>query len=527
MPVLPKPINLLRATWQTARMARRLRQRSRAVPAQAETFSRLMEKIAVTTYGGDLGITADMNYAQFRARVPIRNHDQLEPYLRRIKRGEPNVLWPGHCIGHTETSGTTGPAKWLPVTADLRTHFERAAHDALLHYTARVGHARVFRGRQLFLAPALDYAPIVPPELSGRPPPEGTRNPFRVEAGWATKDSPDLVASPVRNPDVIPPTAELAQRALHQNITLLGGLPNWLLAFAANLRKCASTENKTVSSLREVWPDFECIVHHGIPIGPFQDELREAVGMSVAFHEIYFAAESFIAVQDGHSGAGLRLLGDNGVFFEFLPLADYNETLPLSLGAKAMSLQEVRVEEDYVLLVTTPAGLCRYVLGDIVRFVSLEPPRLLCVGRPRMRLSAFDENVIERDLTDALVTVCQNHNWKITNFHVAPLFNNTLTGGLRGRHEWWVELKPGTAETPTGPILANHLDEDLQARNSSYALKRKTTLEAPVVRLVMPGFFAHWMEKQGKTGGHQKMLRCRNDRMIADEFSALACFNAD
>jgi hypothetical protein len=247
----------------------------------------------------------------------------------------------------------------------------------------------------------------------------------------------------------------------------------------------------------------------------------------VAFHEVYFAAEAFIAVQDGHSGAGLRLLGDNGLFFEFLPLADYNETLPLSLGAKALSLQEVRVEEDYVLLVTTPAGLCRYVLGDIVRFVSLEPPRILCVGRPKMRLSAFDENVIERDLTDALVAVCQHHNWTITNFHVAPLFNNTLTGGLRGRHEWWVELKPGTAETPTGPILAQDLDVDLQARNSTYALRRKTTLEAPVVRLVMPGFFSDWMERQGKSSGHQKMPRCRNDRIVADEFSAVALFNAD
>lgn len=527
MPALPKSINVLRATWQTARMARRLRRLSTGVPAQAETLTRLLEKIAATTYGGDLGISADMNYAQFRARVPVRDHDQLEPYLRRIKRGEPNVLWPGHCEGHTQTSGTTGPPKWLPVTPALRAHFDQAGHDALLHYTARAGQTRILLGRRLFLAPALDYAPIVPPELSGRPPPEGTLHPFRVEAGWGTKENPEAEDPSVEACNGIKVTRALAERVLRQDITLVGGLPNWLLNFAETVRDCAGVENLPFDTLRDVWPNLECVVHHGIPIGPFHDELRRLAGPAVAFHEVYFAAEAFIAVQDAHAGSGLRLLAESEVFFEFLPLSDYNENLPLSLGAKALSLQEVRVEEDYVLLLTTPAGLCRYVLGDIVRFVSLEPPRLLYVGRTKLRLGVFDENVIERDLTDALVAVCQQHNWTITNFHVAPLFNNTLTGGLRGRHEWWVELRPGTAETPTGPILATHLDGELQARNATYAEKRRTTLEAPVVRLVMPGFFAHWMERQGKSGGHQKMPRCRNDRVIADEFSAVACFNAD
>jgi hypothetical protein len=220
---------------------------------------------------------------------------------------------------------------------------------------------------------------------------------------------------------------------------------------------------------------------------------------------------------------------DSGVFYEFLPLSDFEESLPLSSAAKALSLEQVRVDENYVLLITTPAGLCRYVLGDIVRFISVQPPRLIHVGRTQLRLNAFDENVLEKDVTDSIVAVCQRRNWTITNFHVAPIFSSSLTGPTsNGHHEWWVELRPGTHETPTGPILAGHLDVDLASRSQSYATKRlRGSMAAPVVRLVMPGFFAHWLDFQKMWGGQKKMPRCRSDRLIADEFSALACFNAD
>src|SRR5690606_17215208 len=131
-------------------------------------------------------------------------------------------------------------------------------------------------------------------------------------------------------------------------------------------------------------------------------------------------SEAFVAAQDAAAGSGLRLIEDSGAYYEFLPLRDFEESLPLSLAAKALSLDQVRPGENYVLLITTPAGLCRYVSGDIVRFLSTEPPRIIPVGRTELRLNAFEENVLEQDLTDAIVAVCQRHNWTITNFHVAP-----------------------------------------------------------------------------------------------------------
>jgi hypothetical protein len=525
MPVLPKPISVLRATWQTARMARRLERTNTAVPAQAETLTKLLEQIANSTYGRDLGISATMNYAEFRSRVPIRDYDQLEPYFRRIKRGEPNVLWPGHTLWFTESAGTTAKPKWLPVTEALADHFSTTAAAAMLYYTARVGDAGIFRGRRLCLAPFPRLNVIPPPELSGRSAPP---DPLAVtpSGGWGY-DPEDIEESRKDPKELSARIDAMVGRAIHQDVTLISGLPNWLLGFLEAVRDHAHSQKLAAPTLKQLWAKLEGLVHFGIPVAPFYDELRRLAGASVNFHEVYFAAEAFIAAQDGHAGLGLRLIEESGIFFEFLPLAEFNESLPLTLGAKALSLQEVKTEEDYVVLITTPAGLCRYVLGDVIRFVTLEPPRLTYVGRTKLRIDAFDEGVMEKPITDALVTVCQRHGWTITNFHVAPLFNNTLTGQQRGRHEWWVELRPGTAETPTGPILAPQLDAELQVRSAGYALKRKTVLEAPVVRLVMPGFFSHWMNLHDKRGRHQKMPRCRSDREIADELSAVACFNED
>ena len=528
MSVLPKPLFLLRTSWQTARMARRLQRGHTAIAAQQQTFKRLLEKISGTVYGRDLGMHAGMSYADFKARVPIRDYQQLTPYFDRIKRGEPHVLWPGECPWQTHSAGTTNHPRWLPVTTDLLVHFEAAETAALMYHSIRVGHAGVFRGRHLSLERNPDLSPLATTKtgLTSPPLPIPATVPQMPRWGAPQLSEPGALISEMT--DWPAKLDAISERTLRMDITLLSGLPHWLLVFVNALRQRALAEELPVATLDAIWPNLECLMHHGVPIGPFHHELRRAAGTSVIFHEVYTAAEAFIAAQDVEAGSGLRLIEDAGVFFEFLPLDDYHEALPLSLGAKALSLEEVRPDQDYVLLLTTPAGLCRYAVGDIVRFLSTEPPRLIMVGDTKLRLNAFAENVVEKDVTDAVVAVCDRHDWTITNFHVAPLFSSSLIGQTRGRHEWWVELKAGTTETPTGPILAAEIDVELQERHASYALKRQRgPLEAPVVRLVMPGFFAHWLQQQGRWGGPHKMPRCGSDRAVAAEFSAIACFNAD
>lgn len=525
MPVVPKSLLTFGASILTARAARRLHKPSGAIPAQQRIFRELTAKFGLTAYGRDHEIKGGMDYARFQSHVPLRTYEQLIPPIERMKRGEANVLWPGTCAFYAVSSGTTaGRTKYLPITEGMLAHFRKAGTDSLLFYTARTGHAGLFRGRHLFLGGSTTLAPI--PESA----------PFEAYGGdlsgitalnlpgWAEKHLYEPGAAIAQIADWPTKLAAIAQRTIPLDISMVAGIPSWVLILAETIR---GHLGKSVS-LQDVWPNFECFVHGGVPIGPFVEELQAALGPTVNFHEVYPASEGFIAAQDAESSLGLRLMADAGIFYEFLPMADFNESWISDLGSKAVPLSGVKAGVDYALIMTTPAGLCRYVIGDVVRFLSTEPPRLVYVGRTKLQLSAFGEHVIEKELTDSLVAVCQQHGWTIVNFHVAPLFMQSLTGQTRGRHEWWIELKPGTVETPTGPMMAPVLDAELIARNDDYEAKRKGGgLEPPFVRLVMPGVFEQWMREHGKWGGQSKMPRCRSDREIADELARIARFTAD
>jgi hypothetical protein len=524
MPVLPKSLLILGASVQTALVARRLRHKRSIEPQQEKALRNLLPRFAATSFGRNAGMT----YPQFKARVPVRDYERFTSYIERMKQGEADVLWPGQCSNYAVSAGTTASrAKWLPVTGEMLDHFQKAGLNSLLFYTARAGHAGVCRGRHLFLGGSASLTPI--PEsrpfaayggdLSGiaalNLPPSVERHYYEPGAAIAQIDD-----WPAR-------LAAIAQKTRRLDITLLAGIPNWLLILADILLASGSRGLAQYANLKAIWPNLECLVHCGAPVAPFHDELRKIVGPAVSFHEVYPASEGFIAAQDAESAAGLRLMGDTGLFFEFLPLREYDETLPASIGGKAVPIGGVKTGVDYVLLLTTPAGLCRYVIGDVVRFISTEPARLIYVGRTQLQLNAFGEHVNEKQLTDSITAVCQRHGWTIVNFHVAPMFASQLTGKTRGRHEWWIELKPGSIENPTGPILSPELDTELVAHNPDYAAKRKAGgLEAPLVRLVMPGLFEHWMRYHGKWGGQHKMPRCRNDREIADILADLARFYA-
>ena len=529
MPVIPKRLMILGARLATARTALRLRQKTSALRAQRRMFRRLMRGFAKTTYGQEAGITGGISYEVFRELVPLQTYGQLVPFIARMKQGEKNVLWPGRCAFYAVTPGTTDePPKSLPVTFDLLAHFHRAAREALQYYCVRTGNYRVLEGRHLMLGGSTALTLVTETDTFAayegdisaltalNLPPSVERHFF--EPG---NDIAQMTDWPAK-------IAAIAQRTQPLDITLVAGIPSWLLVLAEALRPGGSRGQSRPPTLQQTyWPKLECVIHGGVPIGPFHGELRRAFGANVHFQEVYPTSEGFIAAQDATAIEGLRLMADDGLFFEFLPVQDFT---PEDLGKAAMKtlpLAEVKANEDYALILTTPGGLCRYVLGDVVRFVSTVPPRLIYVGRLGLQLNAFGENVIEKELTDSLLAVCSPHGWSITNFHVAPLGSDSHLSSNRGRHEWWIELRPGTALTPTGPALAEQLDAELKVRNASYAAKRRgLELEPPVARLVMPGVFEHWMRHHGKWGGQNKMPRCRSDRRIADELMQLARFNA-
>jgi hypothetical protein len=448
-----------------------------------------------------------------------------------MQRGEADVLWPGRCALFALTAGTsTGEARAVPVTEELMQHVRRAGLDALLYYMVRARNAGVMHGRHLLFGGAPTLAPLT----EAKPHQAYTATLSGLAAlnlpAWAERHLYEPGTAVAALADWRQRLDGVVGRTARRDVTLFAAFPHQAALLAETLLQRARTAPARAAHLQALWPNLECFVHTGAPLAPYAAELRAALGPQVVFHEVYAATEGFVATQDGDARLGLRVMADLGVFFEFLPMADYDETRLAQLGPRTVPLSAVKSGVDYALVLTTPGGLARLVVGDVVRFVSTEPPRLVYVGGTRLRLDAFGERVTEKDITEAIVAVCQRRaDWVLVNFHVAPLFAAaSLTGERRGRHEWWVELKPGTVATPTGPQIAIELDAELQRLNETYAARRKSgILDAPFVRLVMPGVCEHWQRFRGLWGGQNKMPRCRSDRTVADELAQITNFARD
>ena len=355
------------AGFRSGWLKRRLR--APAAIQQKAAFSSLLASLARTRIGHAHGLDAGLAYTDFRATVPLRTYEDFIPWIERSKAGEPDVLWPGRCHYFAVSSGTTaGRTKYLPVTDALLGHFRRAGLDSLGLYANRAGGSRVFRGRHLFLGGSTALAPLPSGGWSGDLSGITARN----LPGWAERHLYEPGAEVALIEDWPAKIEAIAARTAGRNITLIAGLPSWLLVFAERLRSRTGR-----ATLREVWPRLECIVHGGVPLGPYRDELLRAAGSGVSLHEVYPASEGFIAAQESAPEDGLRLLTDVGILYEFLPLSRYDEAQRSRLGRETLTLREVQPDVDYVLVMTTPGGLCRYVIGDVVRFVSTEPPRLV------------------------------------------------------------------------------------------------------------------------------------------------------
>ncbi|HEY4300319.1 MAG TPA: GH3 auxin-responsive promoter family protein [Candidatus Didemnitutus sp.] len=521
MTLAPRFLISLWAGWRVARFARRLPASGGAVVAQKAAFRHLVQQISGTELGRQQSIEAAMDYESFRLGQPLVEQQHYESFVQRMAAGEENVIWPGRCRFFVETAGSaTGRPRRLPVTDDLLAHYRAGIGAALLHYATRARHPGVFLGRHLHAGASTalqeekgsfigNFDGITALSLSS----------------WAESNLHAPPATLAQLPDGPEKAVAIADHMRGEDVTLLGGTPSALRMLADAVRARGSRGKVRLTSIQALWPNLECFLHTGEPLGLLGAELRALLGPQANFHEVYAAAEGWFAIQDGDAARGLRLFAEGGIFFEFLPMREYRDDLPPYLGRRCVPLAEVKAGVDYALVVTTPAGLVRYLVGDVVRFLSVDPPRLQFVGRTRLHLSTFGEQVSERELTEALLAVCEQHEWVAVNFHVAPFFTKPVPAP-RGGHEWWIELRPGTVKTPTGPFLAQELDRVLAERNPDYAARRNARgLEAPGVRLVMPGVFDQWTRGQQAGAVSSRIPCCRPDRLIADQLAALTRFH--
>lgn len=530
MPVWPNSLAAFGLILKTKETEWRLRRTAAAGSAQRRTFTRLIGNLGKSTHWKSLGVEAGMSYEQFRARVPLQTYATLEPAIERMRRGEADILWPGRCRRFARSAGlSTGKPKALPLTEDLLTHFREAAFDALSLHTIRTGHAGVFRGRHLLCGPRATLAR----STDDQAPADTAADLSAAAALTYPQDFVPQLHAPEPDPGSgSPGEAERERRADNVSTgdaTVIAGLPGRLIQLARTRGERAPANGTRSPFFRGNWPGVACVVHGGVSLTPYAEELRALMGPNAKFHEIYAASEAFLAAQEEESAPGLRVIADRGVHLEFLPVSDLDTAAPEQLGPRAIPLEAVATGTDYAVIVTTPGGLARYLLGDVVRFISRQPARLIHVGRTTLRLNSAGENINELDLTDALARLCRKRGWNTAHFHVAPQSEPDVQSSARQvRHEWWVELLPGTNETPMGPPMALELDAELQRTNAAYATARRSSLlGAPVVRLVMPGVFALWLQHHCKGDIPPKVARCRPDRLIADELASITQFAAD
>jgi hypothetical protein len=505
----------LGARFAASRTTKRLKKTTVDEVAQKKAYTKLVASFSKTSAWSSLGIEEKIPYNEFRDTVALHRYEDLSNFVEKMKAGEANVLWPGTCSNYAVSSGTTaGRTKYIPLTGTMLTHFKKAGLQSLLYYAGRTPKAAVFQGRHLFLGGSTGLNPLV--SSSGFKAYCGDLSGITAKhlPAWIEKylfEPGEKIAAMDNWPNKIEAIADKTQ---HSDISLIAGIPSWILILAEALRRKTG-----VTHLQQLWPHFECLMHGGVPIGPYVNELRKALGPTINFHEVYPASEGFIAAQDTFSTElGMRLITDCGLFFEFLPMSHYDDSKLSFLGKHAVALTEVEIGKDYALILTTPGGLARYVIGDVVRFISTTPPRLVYVGRTALQLSAFGEHVIEKEVTDSLVNTCNHFNLNVGNFHVAPLFADPDKGRPRGCHEWWIELASGHVSDLKA--FASQLDSTLQSKNEDYEAKRAAGgLADPVVHIINSGTFESWLKARGKWGGQNKMPRCRSDREIADAIS--------
>lgn len=524
MTLAPRFLVNLWTQFAVARFARRQDALGANGAAQEKVFAERMAALKGTEYATLHDLKPNLPYDRFRAKVPVRGYEWFELFIRRMAAGESDILVPGRCSLFVESAGTMGAApKLLPVPAAMQAHFRQAGRDALRFFAHRVGRANGITGARVALGAntALQQS-----AETSRTTFDGimARHVFAPDGA-----GPDAVPDDLANlPEGAAKAAAVARAMLHRPVTLIAGAPAALHALALAVREAAGAGEKRPQHLSAVWPQLACCLHTGAALGIYAETLRAALGPAVKFHELYAAAEGIVAVQDQENPTALRVLVDAGIFYEFLPLAAYDERALAKAGPQCVPLMAVETGIDYVPVITTPAGLVRYATGDVVRFLSTNPPRLQFVGRAGLQLNATGEKVGERDVLDTLLAVCAQNGWQAIACHVAPSEQRFSSGQIAHAHEWWLELSTHTVKTPTANVLGPALDTELCRRNPEYAARRtKQQLDAPLVRLVMPGVFESWATKHHKSAGASKLPRCLPDRSIASQLALLAPFHQE
>lgn len=471
-----------------------------AVHRQEAVFHRLIADATGTAFGIDHHFSGIKTYDDFKQAVPIRDYEDLKPYIERIKAGERDILWPGKPAYFAKTSGTTSGVKYIPMSKESTPLHFGTARNAAFNYFARTGNGRWLDGKMIFLSgsPEVDEVAGIP---TGRL--SGISN-HLVPAWLRTNQLPSWKTNCIE--DWEEKLDRIVDETIHADMRLISGIPPWVQMYYERL-----LERSGKKTVKEIFPNYSLFIYGGVNFEPYRAKLEELVGGPVASVETYPASEGFIAYQDRFDGAatppGLLLNADAGMFFEFVPADEIFNKNPTRLW-----LNEVEPGVNYALILNTNAGLWGYNIGDTVQFVSKNPYRIVVSGRVKHFISAFGEHVIGKEVEEALLPVANAAGVRIVEFTVAPQVQPP--GGGLPFHEWLIEF-----DNPPADLHAFALDVDARMRLQNIYYDDLITgniLRPLVIRSLPRDAFRNYMKSEGKLGGQNKVPRLSNDRKIAE-----------
>jgi hypothetical protein len=467
---------------------------------QQEVFDYLIREGKQTAFGKDHGFADIKSHEDFKKQVPIRDYEQLKPYVEKVLHGESDILWKGKPAYFAKTSGTTSGTKYIPITKDSVPNHINSARNALLSYVHETGNGSFLDGGLIFLSgsPELDEkAGIKTGRLSGivnHHVPQYLRS--NQKPSYATNCMEDWEEK----------LDKIIDETIHADMTLISGIPPWAQMYFDRIQA------RTGKKIKDVFPNFSMFVYGGVNFEPYRAKLFETIGKQIDSVETYPASEGFIAYQDSQRAEGLLLLLNSGIFFEFVPTEEYFNEKPTRL-----SIEEVELGKNYAVIISSNAGLWGYSIGDTVKFVSKNPYRIVVSGRIKHFISAFGEHVIGEEVEKAMKFTMQKFTEvELVEFTVAP---NVAPSEGMPHHEWLVEFSNPPANMEAFRL---ELDEQLRKLNVYYDdLITGNILTKLKISVLKRNAFIDYMKSQGKLGGQNKLPRLSNDRNIADGIANL------
>src|ERR1019366_2137176 len=441
-----------------------------------------------TEFGRKYSFSKLFTIKDFKNRVPIHEYDDIKPYILRMMDGEENVLWNTPINWFAKSSGTTSAkSKFIPISEETlkETHF-KASKDVLTNYYKNFPDSDLLTGKSLVVGGShqvnavneeIQYGDLSAVLMQNTP----------FWGNWIR--TPELSIALLDEWES--KIEKLAQNTINENVTSLAGVPTWTIVLINRILEISGKK-----TLKEVWPNLELYIHGGVSFTPYREQLQKLVGTPINYLEIYNASEGFFAAQNMPVADGMLLFADHGIFYEFMPVEEYGKP-----NAKTFGLDQVTLNRNYALVISTNGGLWRYLVGDTIQFTSIRPFKIKVTGRLKHYMNAFGEEVIVDNTDKAIAIASAKTNAIVSDYTAAPIFFSEQENGA---HEWLIEFDklPGDMDEFTFA-----LDDALKSVNSDYEAKRykNIALRMPLVHILENGTFREWLKQKGKLGGQHKV----------------------